>query len=156
MICTPSHLISGHQSQSLANYKIEIKTLQHLKQLHEKNGQIPVEHIREFLCEPNISADSQQISLPNKEPERETRDVALIKGGKFAENIIQKQTFLEINNYFDPSKYFGGLDIPDLDGYVPDERLDDMFLEYLPTEMEEKEEGTSFFLHVCLNLTSQK
>lgn len=74
----------------------------------------------------------------------QSKDFALQKGGKFAEKIVQKQSYLESNNIFDPSRYFGGLEIEDLDELIPDERLDDMFLEYLSTEMEENEEGNSF------------
>ena len=47
-----------------------------------------------------------------------------------------KQQYLETNKLFDPLKYFGGLNITDLDEEVNDRRLDDMF-EYIPTEQEE-------------------
>lgn len=45
-----------------------------------------------------------------------------------------KQNFLEKNNLFNPTKYFGGLVISDLANYSPDKRLEEMFDEYLPTE----------------------
>jgi hypothetical protein len=40
---------------------------------------------------------------------------------------------------FNPTEYFGGLEIQELGEEVPDRRLDDMFQEYLSTE--ENEQG---------------
>lgn len=39
------------------------------------------------------------------------------------EKIILKQTFLESNNLFDPSVYFGGLSVKDLNENSVDARL---------------------------------
>ena len=129
-------------------------SLENIKQLHAKNGQVPIEFIREFLVEPKTgeSVEQKQLvpSYTSREPSATPKDVALQKGGKLLESVIQKQSFLESNNLFDPSKYFGGLDVPDLEELIPDDRLKDMFLEYLPTEMEEEEAGMHIIL--CMQL----
>jgi hypothetical protein len=49
-----------------------------------------------------------------------------------------KQHFLETNNLFNPSEYFGGLNITNLSDSQGDERLEEMFYDYLPTEQEER------------------
>ena len=48
-----------------------------------------------------------------------------------------KQQFLVNNNLFNPTEYFGGLEISDLEDHTADQRLEDMFQYYLPTEAEE-------------------
>ena len=58
------------------------------------------------------------------------------KNPRQLEKCMMKQQYLETNRLFDPSKYFGGLNIKDLEEEIDDQRLDDMF-EYVSTEQEE-------------------
>lgn len=125
-------------------------SIENIKRLHSKNGEVPIELIRDFLVEsvPEDASNSRQANSSSSQRDKSpvTKDIALQKGGKLLEGVIQKQTFLADNNLFDPSKYFGGLEVPDLDEPIPDERLTDMFLEYLPTEMEEEAEAAGNLL----------
>lgn len=56
------------------------------------------------------------------------------------EKVIYKQQFLENNNLFNPATYFGGMEIMNFEDHALEQKLDVMFMEYLPTEMEEKSE----------------
>jgi len=60
------------------------------------------------------------------------------------EKMIYKQQFLENNNLFNPTKYFGGVEVTSLEDHVLDQKLDYMFLDYLPTEMEEQSDNGKF------------
>jgi len=69
-------------------------------------------------------------------------DGRLPKDAQKLEKKIIKQQYLVNNNFFDPTDYFGGLEVENLGDQIPDQRLEDMLF-YLPTEMEENE-GTFF------------
>lgn len=104
-------------------------------------GEVPIEFIRDFLCDQSEKIEG----VPLSEAQNRLRDHAFHRGGKDLESIVQKQNYLLNNNLFDPAKYFGGLDVSDLEKTISDERLDDMFKDYLPTEAEENQPGTFFF-----------
>lgn len=61
--------------------------------------------------------------------------------------MIYKQQFLENNNLFNPTKYFGGVEVMDLGDHVLEQKLDYMFMDYLPTEMEEQNDKGKFEYH---------
>jgi len=46
---------------------------------------------------------------------------------------------------FNPAQYFGGIEITNFEDHALEQKLDHMFMEYLPTEMEEKSEYGEFF-----------
>eukprot|EP01017_Pseudomicrothorax_dubius_P024531 TRINITY_DN2606_c0_g1_i3.p1 TRINITY_DN2606_c0_g1~~TRINITY_DN2606_c0_g1_i3.p1 ORF type:complete len:433 (-),score=78.06 TRINITY_DN2606_c0_g1_i3:161-1459(-) len=78
-------------------------------------NQFTVDKVREFLS----SQDEEDPGYRNKDR---------------LELVIMKQEFLEKNNLFDPKKYFGGLDMPELGVKSNDSRLDQMFEECFTME----------------------
>lgn len=64
------------------------------------------------------------------------RDNKLLDPKKL-EKLIYKQQFLEKNCLFNPTRYFGGVEVSTFENHLLDQRLNEMFTEYLPTEIEE-------------------
>jgi len=52
---------------------------------------------------------------------------------------VLKQQYLENNKLFNPTEYFGGLNVSNLSDNPSDKRLEEMFYDYLPTEQEERD-----------------
>ena len=80
------------------------------------------------------------------------RDGRLPNDAHRLEKRIIKQQYLVNNKLFDPTEYFGGLDISNLEEHPADQRLEDMFTYYLPTEVEEKE--SKLTSHIDINFVS--
>jgi len=102
-----------------------IKTLQDIRKDHLRPNNLAADNVKDFLQDTNASFSTDGGKLTNDPQVLEKR--------------IIKQQYLINNKLFDPTEYFGGLDISNLDEHTADQRLEDMFQYYLPTEDEERE-----------------
>jgi len=101
-----------------------IKTLKSVKE-NLKFGNLSAEKIKDFLQDTSNSVSFENEDFTNPQN---------------LEKVIYKQQFLENNNLFNPAQYFGGMEITNFEDHALEQKLDYMFMEYLPTEMEEKSE----------------